>query len=335
MTVTMPALDPGAGHDSISAGHWRYWLLCAAVYVSLLYSVGLHPVMSIETPLEMGHFTGRGDALGADAWKLTRFAGDVERYMEQAEGTLTDAPWRYRVLPLAVAGTIGRFMPTAWAFIVMNAVATLTTAMLYTWFLRDHGLSKHIALLGGVLFLTMSPAVATMAYPMVDPASFLAALAVFVALERRHAVGFVVASIAAVLTKEVLALGGLLWLIRHRTWVAVVPLVAFFAVRLALGWESVPPDISRLADVQQLLWVNWGGTADILLRVFMAFSFLWLGLVNIRGTWLQPYVVLIPIVIGAAVAYSSHIERPMGILFPIVITSFLYFFERPTQPTSP
>lgn len=311
---------------------WRYWLLCAAVYATLIYSTGLHFIASRETPLETGFRSSV--PLGADAWMRTTFTGDVERYMEQAEGTLTEAPWRYRVLPLAVAGLLGLALPTATAFIVMNVGLMLTTAVLYTWFLRGYGFSQLLALLGGALFLTMSPATATVGFPMLEPASFLAVLLVVITIERNHPLWFAVTAIGAVLTKEVLLLMVIPWVLRNRTiWPAVAPLAAFIAVRLLLGWEQREPDIGRMADIHGPLWLNLPGLLDLGVRVFFAFTFLWAGLWNLRtARWLWPYVPLIPLVLLAAVLFSSHVERPMGILFPIVITSFLLFFERPASP---
>jgi len=55
-------------------------------------------------------------------------------------------------------------------------------------------------------------------------------------------------------------------------------------------------------------------------KLFLAFSFVWLGILNCRNnSFLARYALMIPLVILATVILSSRITRIVGIVYPIVI----------------
>jgi hypothetical protein len=70
--------------------------------------------------------------------------------------------------------------------------------------------------------------------------------------------------------------------------------------------------------------------AVVIVKLFLAFSFVWLGILNCRNnSFLARYALMIPLVILATVILSSRITRIVGIVYPIVIPAFLMFLERP------
>jgi hypothetical protein len=75
-----------------------------------------------------------------------------------------------------------------------------------------------------------------------------------------------------------------------------------------------------------------GQSLMVCASVFLSFSFLWLGLFNIRKhRFLLRSSILVPLVILTAILLSGSIARVLGVLFPVVIPAFLLFFDRASE----
>jgi hypothetical protein len=116
--------------------------------------------------------------------------------------------------------------------------------------------------------------------------------------------------------------------------ISVIPIIIFMSIRVILGGSALevnygydilqgefPPYWIRLTDISSL--------SNMLIRTFLSFSFLWIGIINVkRNAFLKKHVIIIPVVILAAYLLSGRITRVLGILYPIVIPLFLLFFDR-------
>ena len=291
--------------------------------------------------------------LPVNFWKLSSVWGDAGYYVLQADNLRESIPpFKYRLLPTEVVGAIHSMTgaPVPIIFAVINCLLTLCTAVLFTrYLLQDLKFSELPSILGGVLFVTMAANTQTIPFPMLEPASFLFCVLIFRALYRSDWRMFVIASSLGVATKEILVATSLLWVVNRlaaedrsrRGWFlvvcpALVPIVVFVAIRLALGGGAFEVNYGfnllrgelPLQYAARLL-TPWKA-ADVITRVFLAFSFVWIGILNCRkDSFLSRNVLIIPLVILATVILSSRIIRIVGIVFPIVIPSFLMFLEQP------
>lgn len=292
----------------------QFLILTCVIMASLVYSTGLQQVVLPE------HTLDKPETL----WQRSSFHGDAGEYLSDDP----IAPYRYRVLPLFLARSVT-------AFWILNAASAFLVGVLFTlYLLRDF--SQMLSLLGGVLAVTSLAMQRTLIFPMVEPLSLLMALFVFWSLRERHAAAFLVSAVLAVMTKEVFIAAAPLWIVHtqpRRWWVAVAPLVTFVLIRLLSG--APPAEVNygynilagELPDYA-MRFVEPAGMADLLTRLFLAFGFVWMGLANIgRDPFLKrSAMVYIPLVILAAVLLSSRIARVIGILYPVLIPSFLLFF---------
>jgi hypothetical protein len=345
----------------------RYYLLAALVYLSLIYSTALHiigPEATMEWRLEyftrphelMRIYPDIGSVPALDSahiapWKITSFWGDSGYYLLQADDlSQSIAPYRYRFLPTLIVGSLSRLtdIPVVGWFLLVNVLAVLSAALLFTWFLcRDVGHSPPVALLGGVLLVTMVANVRTLPYPMVDPVSMLWVALVFIAVARRNPMLFIIAAVCGVATKETLIFAAPMWLVE--TWperrylrngvIALAPVAAFVAIRLALGGAALEVNYGydvaagQLPEYWQRLTTAYG-IADTAVKVFLGFSWLWLGLVNVgKIPLLRRHWFVAALVILAAVLLSSHIARVIGVCYPVVIAGVLRFIENPSTST--
>ncbi|MET0385263.1 MAG: hypothetical protein ABW321_04855 [Polyangiales bacterium] len=284
-----------------------------------------------------------------ELWKLSSIWPDAAYYVRQVEHPEQSiAPYKYRVLPTALVRAIKGVtsLSVEASFVLLNTLAAILTALLFEVLLRrEFGLTPLGAALGGCLCVAAVSNTSTLLFPMLEPTSALCSVLVFLAVSRRNALGFVLAAIAGVATKEILVFASALWLL-HRApsepWgrcllVAALPLLAFAGIRVAYGGSAL--EVNYGFDVLHGQFPGYGkrllglrSLSGLLVQTFMAFSFTWLGLVNIpQHPFLRRSWPVIPLVVLAAFLLSGRITRVLGVLFPIVVPAFLLFF-RPERP---
>lgn len=356
----------------------RFHGLALLVYATLLYSTALHLNFHLsDTQISLDYFTRetsnhpylnkRFPDMGSLAehrqtlstrdqvWKF--FHNDSPHYILQAEDpSQTISPYRFRVFPTRLAGSLASLLGCSVnkAFRLMNIALLLLAALVFTETLRkDLRFSRNVSILGGILFITMVSATGTVLCPVLDPASFFFMSLMMLASLRRRRFLFVLSAILGVLTKEILIIGALIWLIptlRVRKaipppaelLVASTPLLAFVLVRVTLGHS--PLEVNYGFDLARgefpISYAARMAAPDSFLRLlvltFLSFGFLWLGVANLRRLpVLQGFWLIIPPVVFAAWVLSGQVTRVLGILYPVVIPGFLYFFEQPGEDLSP
>lgn len=291
-----------------------------------------------------------------DFWKLSSNWSDNVSYILQVDSPrLGVPPFRYRFLPSLVVRFISGLtgLTTVRSFMILNVIITLLTASLFTLYLQKyHGLSQYICILGGVLFVTMVSNTAAVAFPHIEPASLFFAMVVFIAVRQHNVPLFVTSSLLGMAVKETLLLSGILWFLCNWQWsckrklisdllISSLPFVGFVLIRMVLGGGALevnygfdllkgdfPPYLRFLLSPH--------GAIDTLLSLFLSFSFLWFGLVNLKkDKFLSKASIVVPLLILATILFSGNKLRVLGVLFPIVIPSFLLFFRAADKNTQP
>lgn len=358
-------------------GRLKFWFLASAIFVSLIYSTSLQYAYLTESTISLSYFQNPGSHnlqtwfpdIGSlkdatiqyqenDFWKMTSFWEDSAYYLLQNDlPNESVPPFRYRVLPVLIVKVISTITgwPTPKAYVALNVLLTYASALLFTWYLlRFFDFSKLLALLGGVLFVTMVSNTRTIPFPMMEPASMFFIMLIFIAVRLKNIPLFIVSSLCGIATKEILVVASVMWVLEN--WrgksglqligcfaVALVPILGFVVLRVSLG--GAPMEVSygynallgELPDTVMRLF----GLTDLFslgIRAFLSFSFLWLGLVNLRkDAFLFRQSIVILIVVIAAFVLSRNVVRVLGVLFPIVIPLFLLFFksEQENQPSIP
>lgn len=347
-----------------------FWIIAVSVYLSLIYSTGLHFVYGEHafgtyfltiprrenSKLDAG-YSDRGqlaqvnlEVSGSNLWKLTAAWQDAGTYLLQSKSiSLSIAPFKYRLFPTLLIGLISDLVgrSISQVFTVINVILTLITAILFTIYLQRLQFNRTLTILGGILYVTMLANTATMAFPMLEPASFLMITLIFLSVLTRNIPLFLLSSIVGVVTKEILLISSLLWIVNYLTMVksfrladlvsngliASIPILVFMSVRILLGGS--PLEVNFGYDLLRGQMPNyWTRILSIsalfrfFVGTFLSFSFLWLGLLNIRK---EPFLYrnsfVIPLVILATFLLSGGVARVIGILFPIIIPLFLLFFD--------
>jgi hypothetical protein len=234
------------------------------------------------------------------------------------------------------------------AFVVMNVIVTLLAAVLFTFYLIKYfGFSKELSFIGGILVVTMVAITRTLPFPMLEPASIFFAILIFIAVISRNIPLFLVASLLGVASKEILLIASILWCVENVQFhdkkklmrdllISSLPIGVFVLIRVALGGSMVEVNYGfNLLKGEFPLYgkklLSMRSFVALIGKIFLSFSFLWLGLFNLRKhEQLQRHAVVIPVVILAAIFFSHRITRVLGILFPVVIPMFLLFFHNTT-----
>jgi len=308
-----------------------YMLICALLYAYIIYSVGLSWRLGGEGTLR----------LSDSEWiEHSGTVNDNNAYMSFDP----IAPYKYRVLPIGIAEEFYMMgLSPLWSYVLVNVISAWLMAMLFTVYLITwHDMNYIEAMLGGVLSLVVVAVPSTLLLPMVDIPAMLATLCLFASIRSGKVFYFVVASIGAVATKEVLLAGGFLWFAYHnehplikRIAVASVPIVAFMAIRALMG--SSPLEVNYGYDMLsgqlptgyavRLLSVD--GWIELLSRTALAMGALWLGLYKLyddRFLMLSVATFVLPTII-ACWLLSSRIARPLGVEYIVMIPLFLMLFK--------
>lgn len=357
----------------------QFWVISALLFLSIVYSASLHLFWFPTPTVSPYYFTHEDmrrtyethpryrdagrlsiediDFRWENAWKISTFPTDVTSYLAYAEGNRPGSPFRFRpVGPLAARALMSvTGVNSAEAFLLINVLCALVVGLGFTaYLLRYHDFLPPVALLGGVLAVTSLTMTRTLPFPMLDPLTMVASLAVFWSLRSSSGLLFAVCSVAAVLTKEIFLIAAPLWLVNgafHRPWLSLhnikhvgwasVPLLAFAGIRIAMGASPLEVEYGfnllsfELPSYGTALF-RIGGFIRMLLCVFLAFGFLWLGVLKLRS---DPFLrrssaVAVPLVVLATLILSAHITRPIGVIYPLIIPGFLLLLFKPAGEVS-
>lgn len=286
---------------------------------------------------------------GSFLWKSSSHWGDAAFYLLQTKSLdLSIPPYKYRFLPTVLVRLISTVtgLNAPKSFVLMNVIFTILTSLLFTYYLIHHlNFSRTLSLIGGILFITMVPNTRTIAFPLLEPASLFFCMLIFIAVKTKNIPLFILSSLCGVASKEILVISAILWFVTNlpskskisaamNILISSIPIIGFMLIRASLGAPMLevnfgynllagefPKHGKRLFDIKKLIL--------LLESIFLSFSFLWAGLINIRkNRFLQKSAIIIPIVIIATVLLSGRIARILGILFPIIIPLFLIFFKK-------
>ena len=282
MALINPDQAGGRNANANQKKYWRitFWVWAGAIYISLIYSTGLCQSYGFERTITHAYFLSEGEGnygpgsnygkyykdVGAlvgthfselrtqELWKLATFSGDAGYYLLQSVSLgLSVPPYKFRFLATTVVGLIAWLIDTQalipLIFVLVNVTAIFSTAILLTYSLiKDFGFTSHVALVGGVLFVTLVACTTTVSQPMVDPMSLFFSMLICLAVIRQNVILFMGASILGVASKEILLFASLLWFVNSypvkgtgfrellKTFcISVVPIVAFVVIRFMLG----------------------------------------------------------------------------------------------------
>jgi hypothetical protein len=276
--------------------------------------------------------------------------GDAGYYVMQCDSLASSiAPYKYRFLPTLVVKAISILCNTSIhrAFLALNIFVTLLTSLLFTNYLRkDLLFTDLVAFIGGMLFVTMVSVTRTLPFPMMEPSSMVFSLLIYIAAVKRNPYMFIFACLGGIMCKEILVVGSLIWLLENRpfvdrgamfkcVFVSAIPVFGFVLIRVIMGGSPLEVNYGYNVGAGEfpsygLRLLSVSGILSLLQKTFLAFSFLWLGLVNInKSQFLKRHAIIIPVIILAAFLFSSRIARVLGIFFPVLIPMFLLFFEEP------
>jgi len=346
--------------------HKKYWILVSLTYLSLIYSTSLQYAYGKERTIDLAffvweekvleeHYSDLGslkeqqiDYNWRNFWKLSSFAWDCGYYLLQSQDIgIAIPPYKYRILPPLIVKTISSIVKISveMSFVLMNIIVVFLAAIFFNIFLlKDLKFSRLLSFVGGILFVSSVSVTRTLPFPMLDPISMFFSILIFISVIRKNPYLFLFSAIAGVMSKEILVIAALMWFIetlqfRDKTKlltniaICLIPLIVFISIRIGFGGSAFEVEYGHNIFKGEFpaLWkrlTNIDGIFYIVRMVFLSFSFLWLGLVNVGKTnFFKRHIIIIPIVILAPVLLSARITRPLGILFPIVIPLFLMFFE--------
>lgn len=181
-------------------------LLTITLFVTLVYSTVWYHLI-YEGGIAINPMT---------AWRSSDVDGDAGYNLAQLDSFAASiGPYKFRVMATFAVRVIraATGLPGELAFVIFNALCLIVTGTGFTYYLmRWHKFTYPIALLGGVLTVTTVSLQSMLLLPMPEPATYVAALVLFWALQDGRPLVFVAGSIFAVLTKEVFVVAAIVYL---------------------------------------------------------------------------------------------------------------------------
>lgn len=350
-----------------------YWLVVTLVLLTLIYSTSLSfffaPEQTISTHFfnsershslkehypELGEYSTfpSFDQNPGEVWKFSNFWGDIGYYLVQSKNvTKSIAPYKYRVLPTFIAFNIHRLtkLKLPFSYLLMNILLVYLIGIIFTYFCkRSFQFTNLLSLFGGVLAITTVGLTRTLPFPMLEPATYFFFLLTIVALKTKNDYLYVFSAICGVLSKEVLVVVGILYLLNNYLTatkknitsflikvvpLSLLPFLAFAGVRLGLGGAAL--EVNYGFNILKGEFPTYGkrllsimGVLQLTIRVFLSFSLLWFGLLNAtKDKFIYKNILFaIPLIVLPTILLSGRIARVIGVLFPLIIIPFLFFLS--------
>lgn len=352
----------------------KHWVTLFFLYLTVIFSTSLHMGFGKENTVDMGffinpkpelqtHYPDQGmlseykkDHLisesSEDFWKLGGASTDSAYYLLQVHDfDQSIAPYRYRIFPTIIARAIHQITqkPVPFAFILINLVATLIAAIIFTKMLVTYwGFSLQTSVFGSLLFITMVGTTRTLSFPMIDPLASLFILLILKSVFDKNVGAFLLWSTLGVATKEILVVSAIMWGIQFvdfnnlqnsikKLWVCFLPILVFMSIRTYMGGGVLEVNYGYNVSEGEFpkyykRLLNGDDLKDLVGMVFLSFSFLWFGLKNWKlSPFMKKQLLIIPIIITTAVLLSGNITRVLGILFPFIIPLYLHSLAKVFQ----
>ncbi len=205
---------------------------------------------------------------------------------------------------------------------------------------------KNLSLFGSILFITLPIVTKSSGFPQAEPLSLLVTLLLFISVYYRKILYFLVLSFLALMIKDLFIFVSVLWFFNfdffknknfrnflNHLLISVTPILIFVLLRFYYS-ESTTLETRGSYDLLKGELPPWTITGNLYYYVekyFLVFTFLWLGIINLyKNDFLKRsiFTLIFLTLISLWIARGSGIERHVGLLFPIIIPLFLYFFHK-------
>ena len=339
--------------------------------LSFSFYANEQPPQITDTYPDGGIISDRRDDLAPlheEGWKVASFWRDSWQYVIGSSGDFAEvrSPFLYRFVPSGIAYGINQLfgggshtLLLAWQ--IMNVLAIAVTAGIVTFLgLRLFHAPPTLAIAAPAVMVASIPVAHTTGFVSVDPLSMMWVALICLALYRHSHGLFIVAAVAGTLTKEVLAIAALPWLLAtirqlrdtRRVWPAVggmitaaTPVATFLSVRAALGGSAVEVNFgfNPLAGEFPSYWERFTSITGVItfgLAVFFAWTLLWVGIFGTRRpVWLRDWSwsLFLGLLISIALL-SGRVTRtmaPMGPMLALGVMPLLQKLDRRHRNTHP
>ena len=291
------------------------------------------------------------------------YAGLIDEIDYSVEGAKLDmAVHKYRVLVPMIVGNILKVSKIskkndyAWSekniskivyiFLVFNFFCILITAFLFMFFLINvFNFSKNLSFLGSIIFITLPIVTKTAGFPQTEPFALLISLLIFISVYYKKTLYFLTLTFLALMTKDLFIFTSVLWFFNFdlnkrnnlknyfkHIVITIIPVIMFVLLRVFFSdsFEIETRGGYNLLNGELPPWNNQASLYYYIEKYFLVFTFLWTGIINInKNLFLKKsiFTLIFLTLISLWISYGSGIDRHVGLLFPIIISSFLYFFH--------
>lgn len=229
-------------------------------------------------------------------------------------------------------------------FIICNFIFVLTTAFIFIFFLINvFSFSKNISILGSILFLTLPIVTKSTGFPQQEPISLLITLLLFITTFYNKKLLYLIFSLLGILTKDLFVFTSVLWIFNYNYFkekkviealkhisIGIIPIIFFILIRIIVAGDGGIETRGGYNFLEGEL-PPWTFNTYYFEKFFLVFTFLWFGLVNFNESEFLKKSLLTLIfltIISLWIARGSGIERHVGLMFPVVIPLFLFFFQK-------
>lgn len=293
------------------------------------------------------------------------YAGLIDNIDYSIEGAKLDmAVHKYRVLLPMIVGNIVKVSKLSknigndyvwsekyisrivYTHLIINFFCIIFTAFLFMFFLINvFSFSKNLSFFGSILFLTLPIVTKSAGFPQAEPLALLITLLLFISVYYQKVVYFITFSLLGLMIKDLFIFTSVLWFFNFNFFsnkkikdyffhflISAIPIFIFIFLRFYYSEGSVLETRGSYDLLKGELppWTVRGDISYYLKKYFLVFTFLWAGLINLnKNIFLKNSIFTLVFLtfISLWIARGSGIERHVGLLFPIMIPLFLYFFH--------
>tara|TARA_B100000787_G_C16197903_1_gene302319 strand:- start:2596 stop:3828 length:1233 start_codon:yes stop_codon:yes gene_type:complete len=290
------------------------------------------------------------------------YAGLIDKIDYSIPGAdLTMAVHKYRVLLPMIVGTISKIQKFSksnyeWSekyksrivyiYLVLNFIFIFTTAFLFLFFLINvFSFGKLLSIIGAILFITLPLVSKSAGFPQAEPIALLLTLLIFISVYYKKKFYFLILALLGLMVKDLFIYTSVLWFFNFQFFkekaiqkyiqhfiISTLPIIFFILIRFyysdGSGLETRGTYDLLKGELPPFLMGS--SIYYHLEKYFLVFTFLWAGIFNInKNDFLKrsSFTLIFLTFISFWIARGSGIERHVGLMYPIIIPLFLYFFK--------
>jgi hypothetical protein len=234
-------------------------------------------------------------------------------------------------------------------FLVINYFSVFLTALILFYYLKNiFNFNFILSLVGGIFFITSLIVERSINFPQTESFACLITILLFYNIYYKNYLTYISLALIGVASRDIFLFSSVLFFfninfkikkdILKGIVLSLIPILFYIFIRIYINQKfsleiTYGRDLLKDPFVVQGLPIlsNFNSFVFFIFKLFLVFGFFWIGIYNLKkNKFLMrtfPCVIFLILINLLFVGNGSGIARHLGLMFPIIIPAFLFFFK--------